>query len=153
MRTQCVGELIRGVDRVVHEVVVRVGELDEQHASDRSLGLAELRDLLRNAVFENLEVVLFQAGDELAVFGHDADRHLHFWNVHTNGEIGHSLGILRGRGSTLTLRRSFVFLLRDGHGPGIARRSSRFWSLIAGIRTLRLRVRRRRREGSKCKYG
>ncbi len=51
----------------LEEFVLRVGAVDEQADAEREFGFAgEGDDLLRNSVFEYLEGVLIEAGDELA---------------------------------------------------------------------------------------
>ena len=55
------GEDVRRVQRVVHEVVVGGSELHQQHRGDRRLAHGDALDLLRHAVFPNLEVLLAPA--------------------------------------------------------------------------------------------
>ena len=63
--TQRTEEVVGGVLHVVDEVVAVGGELEQHDGGDGGLGDADAGDGLGDAVFEDEEVVGFEAGDEL----------------------------------------------------------------------------------------
>ena len=58
LRLQVGGERVRGIQRVIHEVVIGGCELHQQHCGDGRLAHGDALDLLRHAIFANLEVFL-----------------------------------------------------------------------------------------------
>ena len=132
---------VRGIEGIHHEVIIVRGELDEQNRRDRLVSLLrESVNLLRNTVLDDLEIVLLQAGNELAVAGDHTDRKIHQRHIYFEGERSDFFRILHLGGAFHWL---FFFRRLLGHGDwaDVALRSSRFRRdlLLRSLRLLALR--------------
>ncbi len=87
--------------------------------------ISKLVTVLLDAVFQNAEIVFFQIGDELAVFGGDHHTDVHQRHVNFDGVVRHALNFLRL--GWWRRRRRFFLLLGDGVGSNIVLRPTRFW--------------------------
>ena len=85
----------------------RSAEFHQDHHGDGGVGWAEIRDGLRQAVFENAEIFFFQAWDEVAVLGGGNNVQSHDGDFNGDGDTRFLRGLLLGRR---------LFLLRRGIG-------------------------------------
>ncbi len=92
--TQRTEEVVGGVLHVVDEVVAVGGELEQHDGGDGGLGDADAGDGLGDAVFEDEEVVGFEAGDELVgLVEDDVDVEVDDGDVDAEG-VGFVVGVL-----------------------------------------------------------
>ena len=131
---QGIRKCVRGIQGFNHEVVIRRRELNQQDGCDGSLGLIEGRNLLRRAVFHDLEVLFLEARDGLAVLGGDQHIQIHKRHVYLDRVVGHVLDLFRFFGGR---RRWFFLFLGDHIRPDVV-----LWS--SGCRGSLLLVRIRR---------
>ena len=90
---QSAHEGIGRLQNVAHEKIISSGELDQQDGRDRRFRNREAADLLRRAIFGNAEILLFQIGDELPIFGRNHNRHFHHGHIDMDGIVRHALNL------------------------------------------------------------
>src|SRR5262249_53787468 len=72
VRPKAVDESGSGADNVIEVVAECIAELRKNHDGERRFSRTEIRDGLLNIVFENPEMLLFQAADWISTLvGHD----------------------------------------------------------------------------------
>ncbi len=119
VRTQGVEEAEGRVLHVADEVVAVGGELEQHDRRDRSLGHADICDLLGNSILEDEEVACLEAGHELVSFiENDIDVEVDDGNVDAK-RVGFVIGILnlwlrRGYGRRRRCLLLLLFLMTRG---------------------------------------
>ena len=156
-------EVVRGGLHVVDEVVAVGGELEEHDGGDGGLGDADAGDGLGDAVFEDEEVVGFEAGDELVgLVEDDVGVDVDDGDVDAEG-VGFVVGILDfrlgrgGRSRWGLVGRVLLFLEDDRRvvdgGAGVVGGGLLSGGLLlrgSGRRGLRVGARGGEEEGSDC---
>jgi hypothetical protein len=125
--TQRTEEIVGGVLHIVDEVVAVGGELEQHDGGDGGLGDADAGDGLGDAVFEDQEIVGFEAGDELVgLVEDDVGVDVDDGDVDAEG-VGFVVGILDfrlDRGGWGRGRLFGVFLLLEDDGAVVGLRAA-----------------------------